>query len=139
MIRVHLRDFFTIKSITWGTNHIYFKQNFPIFPMNLVLFLVLVTVFLSPMLVITVALLFNYMWFNRNLLLLCGEPNPGPRDNIAKLFSNCHRNLNNKGEYNFARLVLLKAHNSVYKFDIIVYWKLIFIQLLYLMIAMCKF
>ena len=68
--------------------------------MNLVLFLVFVIAVLSPkfsfymtsrntypsMLVITVALLCDYLWFMCNLLLLCGdvELNPGPNQNTAK-------------------------------------------------------
>ena len=83
----------------WSSNHLYFKLHYPIFPMNLVLFLVFVIV-LSPrhschitsintgtsMLVITVAVVFNYLCFKCNLLLLCGdvELNPGPKQNIAK-------------------------------------------------------
>ena len=66
--------------------------------MNLVLFLVFVII-LSPrcsfhitpknictsMLAITVALIFDYLWFKCNLLLLCGdvEFNPGTKQNTA--------------------------------------------------------
>ena len=99
--------------------------------MNLVLFLVFVIV-LSPrrsflitpsntctsMLVITVALIFDYLC---NLLLLCGdvELNPGPKQNTAKKISICHSNLNSIAAHNFANLVILKAYNSVHKFNII--------------------
>ena len=40
------------------------------------------------MLIITVALLFDYLWFTCNLLLLYGdiELNPGPNQNTAKKF-----------------------------------------------------
>ena len=67
--------------------------------MNLVLFLVFVIV-LSPrrsfhvslintsisMLVITVAIIFDYLCFKLNLLLLCGdvELNPEPKENTEK-------------------------------------------------------
>ena len=102
--------------------------------MDLALFLVFVIV-LSPrcsfhitpsntctlMLVITVALIFNYLWFKCNLILLCGdvELNPGPKQNTAKKFSICHWNLNSITAHNFAKLVLLKAYDSVHKFDVI--------------------
>ena len=134
-------QFFTPKFINfiglkcWTTNHFYFKLHLPILQMNLVLLLVFVIVVLSPrcsfyitsrntctlMLVITVALLFNYMWFTCNLLLLCGdvELNPGPNQNTAKNFSNYHLSLNSIAAHNFAKLVLLKAYNSIHKFDII--------------------
>ena len=80
----------------WSSNHLYFSHLYinisMIFPMNLVLSLVFVIV-LSPrrnfhitpintvtsMLVITIALIFDYLCFNCNLLLQCGdvELNPG--------------------------------------------------------------
>ena len=67
----------------WSTNQFYFKLHFPIFPMNLVLLLVFVIVVLSTkcsfyitsrnsctsVLVITVALLFDYVEFICNLQL----------------------------------------------------------------------
>ena len=109
-------------------------MHYPIFPINLVLFLVFVIV-LSPrrsfhitpsntcisMLIITVALIFDDLWFKYNLLLLCGdvELNPGPKQNTAKKFSICHWNLNSIAAHNVAKLVLLKAYNSIHKFDII--------------------
>ena len=118
----------------WNSNHLYFKLQYPIFPMNLTLFLVFVTV-LSPMRslhitpintgtsmpVTTVALIFDCLCFKYNLLLLCGdvELNPGPKQNTAKKFTICHWNLNSIAAHNFAKLVLLKAYNSVHKFDII--------------------
>ena len=85
----------------WSAIHFYVKEHLPIFPMNLVLFFVFVIgFFFSPsfnfhltsrntfasMLVITVALLFNYLWFMYNILLLCGdvELNPAPNQNIVK-------------------------------------------------------
>ena len=119
----------------WSSNLLYFKLPYPIFPMNLVLFLVFV-IALSPrrsfhvtprntcsasMLVITVALIFDYLWFKCNLLLLCGDIalNPGPKQNTAKKFSICHCNLNSITAHNFAKLVLLKAYNSIHKIDII--------------------
>ena len=105
------------------------------FPMNLVLFLVFVIAVLSPrcsfyidsrstytsVLVITVAILFDYLWFTCNLLLLCDdvEFNPGPKQNTAKKLSICHWNLNSITAHNFAKLVLLKAYKSIHKFDII--------------------
>ena len=41
------------------------------------------------MVVLTVTLLFDYLWFKFNLLLLRGdvEINPGPKQNTAKKFS----------------------------------------------------
>ena len=116
----------------WSSNHLYFSHLYfnisMIFPMNLVLFLVFVIV-LSPrrsfhitpintgtsMLVITVTLIFDYLRFKCNLLLLCGdvELNPGSKQNTAKKFTICHWNLNSIAAYNFAKLVLLKVYNSV--------------------------
>ena len=103
--------------------------------MNLALFLVFAIAVLSPrcsfyitsrntytsILVITVALLSDYLWFTCKLLLLCGdvELNPGPNQNTAKKLSICHWNLNSIAAHNFAKLVLLKAFNSIHKFDII--------------------
>ena len=84
----------------WSTNHMYFKLYLPIFAMNLVLFLAFAIAVLSPrcsfyvtlrntytsILVNTVALLSDYLWFTCNLLLLCGdfELNPGPNQNTVK-------------------------------------------------------
>ena len=75
----------------------------------------------TPILVITVTLLFNYLWFTCNLLLLCGdvELNSGPNQNSAKEISVYHWNLNSIPAYNFAKLVLLKAYNSIHMCDII--------------------
>ena len=90
--------------------------------MNLVLFLVFVIVLsqrrsfhITPsnirtsMLVITAALIFDYLCFNCNLLLLCGdvELNPGPKQNTAKKITMCHWNLNSIVAHNFAKY---KAH-----------------------------
>ena len=103
--------------------------------MKLVLFLVFV-IGLSPrcsfhitpsntctsILVITVALIFDYLWFKCNLLLLCGdvERSPGPKQKTEKKKNSiCHWNLNSIAAHNFAKLVLLKTYNSVHKFDII--------------------
>ena len=113
----------------------YFKLYLPIFPINLVLFLIFVIAVLSPRssfyitsrntylskLVITVALLFIYLLFTCNLLLLCGdvELKPGPNQNTAKKLSICHGNHNSIVSHNFAKLVLLKPYNSIHKFDII--------------------
>ena len=103
--------------------------------MNLVLFLVFVIAVLSPrcsfyiasrstytsIVVIIIALLFDYLWFMYNLILLCGdvEINLGPNQNTAKKNSVCHWNLNSIAAHNFAKLVLLKAYNSIINFDII--------------------
>ena len=113
----------------------YIKLYLPIFPINLVLFLIFVIAVLSPRcsfyitsrntylskLVITVALLFIYLLFTCNLLLLCGdvELKPGPNQNTAKKLSICHGNHNSIVSRNFAKLVLLKPYNSIHKFDII--------------------
>ena len=103
--------------------------------MNLLLLLVFEIAVLSPrcsfyinlrntytsILIITIALLFSYLWFKCNLLLLCGdvELNPRPNQNTAKEPSICHWNLNSIAAHNFAKLVLFKAFNSIHKFDII--------------------
>ena len=42
-----------------------------------------------------------------------------PNRILQKKFSICHWNLNSIAAHNFAKLVLLKAYNSVHKFDII--------------------
>ena len=88
-----------------STNHLYFKLYLPIFPVNLALFLVFVIAVLSPrrsfyitswntltlILVITVGLPFEFLWFTCNLLLLCGdvELNPEPNQNTIKKLSIC--------------------------------------------------
>ena len=110
----------------WNSNHLYFQLHYSIFPMNLVLFLVFVFV-LSPrcsfhitpistgtsMLVITAALIFGYLCFKYNLLLLCGdvELNPGPKHKTGEKFTICQWNLNSIVAHNFAKLFLLKAYN----------------------------
>ena len=73
------------------------------------------------MLVIIVALIFDYLCFKCDLLLLCGdvELNPGPKQNTAKQFTICHWNPHIIAAHNFAKLVLLKAYNSFHKFNII--------------------
>ena len=94
----------------WSTNHLYLNQYLPMLSINLTFFLAFVTLVLSPKfkfyitsrnsctsaLVITVALLFDYLWFKHNYLLLCGDVklNPGPTQNTAKKLSSCHWNLN---------------------------------------------
>ena len=119
----------------WSTNHMYFKLYLPIFPMNLVLFFVFRSAVLSPkccfditsrntytsILVITVDLLSDYLWFTCNLHLLCGvvELIREPNQNTAKNLSICRWNLNSIAAHNFVKLVLLKAFNSIHKFDII--------------------
>ena len=49
----------------------------------------------TSILVITIALIFDYLCFKYNLLLLCGdvELNPGPKQNTAKKFTISHWNL----------------------------------------------
>ena len=78
-----------------STNHLYFKLYLPMFPMNLVLLLVFVIVVLWPrcsfyttsrntyasILVITIAILFDYLSFAYNLLLLCGDVELNPEPN----------------------------------------------------------
>ena len=79
----------------------------------------------TSMLVIPVALIFDYLWFMCNLLLVCGdvELNPGLKQNTPKNFSVCHCNLNSTVAHNVAKLVLLKAYNSIHKFNIICFAK----------------
>ena len=102
--RMYFKLYLTIWNTCWSTSHVYFKLYFPIFPMNLVLFLVFAFAVLSPrcsfyitsrntttytsILLIIVALLSDYHWFTCNLLLLCGdvELNLGPDLNTAKHF-----------------------------------------------------
>ena len=52
-----------------------------------------------------------------SLLLLYGdiESNPDPRNSRNQLSSFCHWNLNSWPAHNFAKLVLLKAYNAIYK------------------------
>ena len=75
----------------------------------------------ASILVVTIALLFDYLWFTCNLHLLCSnvELNPGPNQNTAKKLSICHWNLISIAAHNFTKFVLLKAYNSIHKFDII--------------------
>ena len=47
------------------------------------------------------------------------ELNPGPKCKDAQTLSQCHWNLNSICAYNFAKLSLLGAYESVHKFDII--------------------
>ena len=56
-----------------------------------------------------------------SLLLLHGdiESNPGPRNSKNYLPSFCHWNLNSLPAHNFAKMLLLKAYNAVYKYDFI--------------------
>ena len=119
----------------WSTNDMYLKLYLLIFSMNLVLFFVFAIAALSQscsfhitsrntytsILVITVALLSDYLWLTNNLLLLCGdvELNPELNQNTAKKLSICRWNVNSIAAHNFAKLVLLKAFNSIHKFDII--------------------
>ena len=74
----------------------------------------------ASMLIITVAFTFDYLCFKCNLIFLCGdtELNPGPKQSTAKKFTICHWNLNSIAAHNFVKLVLIKACNSVHKFDI---------------------
>ena len=53
--------------------------------------------------------------------MLCGdvELEPGPKQNTANKFTIWHWNLNSIAAHNFPKLVLLKAYNSIHKFDII--------------------
>ena len=103
--------------------------------MNLVFFLVFVIVVLSPwcsfyvtprntctsVLAIIVFLLLDYLWFKYNLLLLFRDVklNPGPKKKHCKKNSIRNWNLNSIAAHNFENLLLLKAYNSVHKFDII--------------------
>ena len=75
----------------------------------------------------------------RNLFLLCGdvELHPWPKQNTSKkiLFIASHSIV----ARNFTNMVFVKAYNSIHKFNTLVYWKFILIQILYLMIAIWKF
>ena len=44
---------------------------------------------------------------------------PRIQTEYSKKFSICHWNLNSIDTHNFAKVVLLKAYNSIHKFDII--------------------
>ena len=48
---------------------------------------------------------------------------PEPNQNTAKKIAICHWNLNSLVAHNLAKLVLLKAYNSIHKFDIICLWE----------------
>ena len=102
--------------------------------MNLVLFLVFVIVLsarrsfhITPrntcstsMLVITVGLIFDYLWFKCNILLLRGdvELNPGPTEYCKKNFY-LPLEPYSITAHNFVKLALLKVYNSIHKFDLI--------------------
>ena len=119
----------------WSNFHLNFKLHVLILLINLVFFVVFLIVVLSPrcsfyitltntnisMLVTTVALLFIHLWFTSYLLLLCGhlELNRGSNQKTAKKISICHWNRYSIAAHNFAKRILLKAHNSIHKFDII--------------------
>ena len=62
-----------------------------------------------------------FLLYRCSLLLLHGdiEPNPGPRNTKNHLPSFCHWNLNNLPAHNFAKMLLLKACNTIYKYDVI--------------------
>ena len=77
------------------------------------------------MLVTNVALLLDYLWFKYSLLLLFGDVdlNPEPKQNTARKFSIYYWNLNSIAAHNFVKMVLLKAYNLIYKFDITCLWK----------------
>ena len=65
--------------------------------------------------------------FILSLLYLCSllllhediESNPGPRNSKNHLPSFCHWNLNSLSAHNFAKMLLLKAYNAIYKYDFI--------------------
>ena len=118
----------------WSTNHLHFKLYLQIFSINLALFLVFVISVLSPRcsfymtsrntytsILVAVALLFDYLWFTCNLLLLCGdvERNPGTNQSTTKKLSIGHWNLNSIAVHNFANLVLFKVYKSIHKFGMI--------------------
>ena len=56
-----------------------------------------------------------------SLLLLHGdlESNPGPRNSKNHLPSFCHWNLNSLPVHNFSKMLLLKAYNTICKYDFI--------------------
>ena len=56
-----------------------------------------------------------------NLFLQHGdiETNPGPRTYHSQYFSFCHWNLNSLPAYNYSKVPLLQAFNTLHKFDLI--------------------
>ena len=70
------------------------------------------------MLVIIVALLFDYLWFTCNLLLLCGKIklNPWLKSKTAKKLPTFRLNVNSTAAHNFAKLSFLKCINQFLSF-----------------------
>ena len=66
-------------------------------------------------------LFFILSLFICSLLLLHGdiESNPGPRNSKNHLPSFCHWNLNSLPAHNFSKVLLLKAYNAIYQYDVI--------------------
>ena len=64
----------------------------------------------TSILVIAVALIFDYLCFKYNLLLLCGnaELKPGPKQNTVKKFTICHWNFNPIAVHNLQSWSCLK-------------------------------
>ena len=52
-------------------------------------------------------------------MLKSKQSQTGPKQNTVKKSTICHWNLNSIAAHSFVKLVLLKAYNSVHKFDII--------------------
>ena len=62
-----------------------------------------------------------HFWICKLQVILSGdvELNPGPTPNSGQNFSICHWNLNSIPAYNFSKISLFSAYNSLHKFDII--------------------
>ena len=77
----------------------------------------------TSMLVITIALISDYLWFklfSGYVVMLNSTQDPNRTlQKKKKKNSICHWSLNSIAADNFVKLVLLKAYNSIHEFDII--------------------
>ena len=86
----------------------------------------------TSMLIITVALIFDYMWFKCNLVLLYGdvELDAGPKQNTAKKFISVTRTLilffMGEGKFYTDKIFLLILKH--WKINIKKYWKIVNIE-----------
>ena len=62
-----------------------------------------------------------YIWLYSILIKRSGdaEENPGPKPKPCQSFSICHWNVNRVSAHNFNKVYLLRAYNSIHKFDVI--------------------